>query len=182
MEDLSLHILDIAENSIAAGARTIAVTICEDTAGDVLSLEITDDGRGMEPDAAARAVDPFYTTRTTRRVGLGLSLLEEAATAADGTLAIRSSPGAGTTIGATFRLSHTDRKPLGAIADTIAALISTHAGVNILYTHRRDGRSFVFDTQEIQRQTEGASLNTSEALSVIREYLLREEDTLARQD
>jgi anti-sigma regulatory factor (Ser/Thr protein kinase) len=180
MEDLSLHILDIAENSIAAGARTIAITICEDAAADLLSVEITDDGRGMEPGVAVRAADPFYTTRTTRRVGLGLALLEEAATASNGTLTIRSAPGTGTTIRATFQLSHADRKPLGAIADTVAALVSTHEGMNILYRHQRDGKSFVFDTQEIQRQTEGASLNTTAALGVIREYLNREEHTLAR--
>jgi anti-sigma regulatory factor (Ser/Thr protein kinase) len=180
MEDLSLHILDIAENSITAGARTIAITICEDAAGDLLSLELTDDGKGMEAGVAGRAADPFYTTRTTRRVGLGLALLEEAATAAKGTLTIRSAPGAGTTIRATFQLSHINRKPLGDMAETVAALVSAHAGINILYRHQRDGKSFVFDTNEIQRQTGGASLNTTAALSVIREYLKGEEHTLAR--
>jgi anti-sigma regulatory factor (Ser/Thr protein kinase) len=180
MEDLSLHILDIAENSITAGAGTIAITICEDSARDLLSLEITDDGRGMEPGVAEGAADPFYTTRTTRRVGLGLALLQEAATAANGTLTIRSAPGAGTTIRATFQLGHIDRKPLGAMADTVAALIATHDGIDILYRHHRDGKSFVFDTKEIQRQTGGASLATTAALSVIREHLKGEEQTLAR--
>jgi anti-sigma regulatory factor (Ser/Thr protein kinase) len=180
MEDLSLHILDIAENSIAAGARTVTITVCEDTGADYLSVEIADDGKGMEAEVAARAADPFYTTRKTRRVGLGLALLKQAAADAGGTLIIRSSPGVGTTIRATFRLTHIDRKPLGSLPDTVAALVSSYAGVGIVYRHERDGKSFVFDTRELLQGTGGASLNTMAALNVIREHLEREEHMLAR--
>ena len=180
MEDLSLHILDIAENSIAAGARNLTIVICEDVADDLLSLEITDDGKGMSADIVRRAADPFYTTRTTRSVGLGLALLGEAAAAANGALTIRSEPERGTTIRATFQLSHIDRKPLGNMAETVTALIATHRGMNILYRHMRNGTTVLFDTKEIQHETGGAPLDSVEALRVIREHLNREEQTLAR--
>ncbi|HEX7574146.1 MAG TPA: ATP-binding protein [Bacteroidota bacterium] len=180
MEDLSLHILDIAENSIAAGARNLTILICEDAADDLLCLEITDDGKGMSADIVRQAAHPFYTTRTTRSVGLGLALLEEAATAANGALTIVSEPKRGTTIKATFQLSHIDRKPLGNMAETVTALIATHRGMNILYKHMRNGTTVLLDTKEIQRQTGSAPLDSVEALRVIREYLNREEQTLAR--
>jgi anti-sigma regulatory factor (Ser/Thr protein kinase) len=179
MEDLSLHILDIAENSIAAGARNLGIIVREDHSEDLLRVEITDDGKGMSPEVAEKAADPFSTTRTTRRVGLGLALLHEAAVTANGAMEIHSVLGRGTTITATFQLSHIDRKPLGRMAETIMALIASSAGVDILYTHSRDGKTVVLDTKEIRRQLAGIALNSVEALSVIREHLIQEEDTLA---
>jgi hypothetical protein len=180
MEDLSLHILDIAENSIAAGARNLTILICEDSAADLLSLEITDDGKGMSADIVRQAAHPFYTTRTTRKVGLGLALLEEAAAAANGAMTILSEPGKGTSITATFQLGHIDRKPLGNMAETITALIATHRGMNILYRHMRNGTTVLLDTKEIRRRTGSAPLDSVEALRVIREYLDREEHILVR--
>lgn len=180
MEDLSLHILDIAENSVAAGARTIRIVVTEDLANDQLGIEIADDGKGMSTGIVEKAADPFYTTRTTRRVGLGLALLREATTVANGTMEIHSVPDSGTTIRATFQLSHVDRKPLGSMADTIMALIATSAEVDILYKHTRDGKAVLFDSAEIRQQLGNASLNSIEALSVIRAYLNQEEDILAQ--
>src|SRR5512142_3272074 len=119
MEDLSLHILDIAENAINAGATAITIDIEENSAEDTLTIEITDNGCGMDADTLKHALDPFYTTRTTRRVGLGLPMLQEAATAANGFVDLRSVPGFGTAVRATFQSSHIDRKPLGDIAETI---------------------------------------------------------------
>jgi anti-sigma regulatory factor (Ser/Thr protein kinase) len=179
MEDLSLHILDIAENSIAAGARNVSIAIHEDIPRNLLSIEIADDGKGMSAEVAERAADPFYTTRTTRRIGLGLALLREAATAANGTMDIRSTPGSGTTIRATFRLGHIDRKPLGSMTETIIALLVTSADIDILYTHTRKGRTVVFDTKEIRHQLGDLSLNSTGAVSLIRDYLSQEEETLA---
>ena len=179
MEDLSLHILDIAENSIDAGAKNIVITVCEDSAADLLSIEITDDGKGMTREVAEGAADPFYTTRTTRTVGLGLPLLREAAEAANGTLILRSAPRAGTAIRATFQLSHIDRKPLGLMADTIVALIARPNEIDIIFTHRRDGKTVVFDTKELRRLMAGRALNTVRGLNAVREYLSKEEDTLA---
>jgi hypothetical protein len=179
MEDLSLHILDIAENSIAAGARNIEITVIEDTARDLLSIELKDDGKGMTHEAIHSATDPFFTTRTTRRVGLGLPLLREAAEAANGNLIVRSAPGEGTVILATFQISHIDRKPIGMMADTIVALIATPNDVDICYTHTRDGKTVIFDTQEVRRQLAGRTLNSVRALNIVREYLTREEEILA---
>jgi anti-sigma regulatory factor (Ser/Thr protein kinase) len=179
MEDLSLHILDIAENSIAAGARNLGIVVRENLGEDLLRIEIADDGTGMSPEVAAKAADPFFTTRTTRRFGLGLALLREAAVTANGAMEIHSVPGCGTTITATFQLSHIDRKPLGRMAETIIALIASSAGVDVVYTHSRDGKTIVLDTKEIRTQLAGIALNSVEALSIIREHLIQEEDTLA---
>jgi anti-sigma regulatory factor (Ser/Thr protein kinase) len=179
MEDLSLHILDIAENSIAAGAHNLSITVHEDVSRDTLRIEITDDGNGMSPEIAEQAADPFYTTRTTRRVGLGLALLREAATMANGAMEIQSTPGFGTTVTATFQLRHIDRKPLGQMAETIMALIAASAQIDVLYTHSRDGKRIVFDTKEVRNELAGIPLNSVEALSIIREHLTQEESTLA---
>ena len=179
VEDLSLHILDIAENSVTAGARCITITVVEDRAADLLAIELTDDGHGMQGDDAVRAADPFYTTRSTRRLGLGLALLREAAEAADGSLTIQSAAGKGTTVRAEFRFGHIDRKPLGSMPDTITTLVATHTGIRIRYRHIRDGRSLLFDTEEIRREAGTMALNTGAALGVIREHLRREEHALA---
>ena len=122
MRDLSLHILDIAENSVEARARRIDIRIEENHRLDRMTLEIVDDGAGMDKDIASRALDPFVTTKKTRRIGLGLPLLVQAARAAGGKLTLRSRPGRKTKVRATFRLSHIDRKPLGDIAQTLAYL------------------------------------------------------------
>jgi anti-sigma regulatory factor (Ser/Thr protein kinase) len=178
MEDLSLHILDIAENALTAGARNLSIEVQEDHSADLLTVAIADDGRGMSSEIAARAADPFTTTRTTRKVGLGLALLREAAVAAGGGLEIRSSPGKGTTVTATFRLGHIDRKPLGSMAETILALLAAPGQVEIVYRHARDGRVVAFDTKEIRRRLEGLPIHSTEVLRFVRDYLTQEEASL----
>jgi anti-sigma regulatory factor (Ser/Thr protein kinase) len=178
MDDLSLHVLDVAENSVAAGATRLEIVIIEDTAGDTMTLRIADDGRGMDAQAAERATDPFFTTRTTRRVGLGLPLLEEAARATGGSLHLESGPGRGTAVEATFRLGHIDRKPLGNMAETIIALIVRNEALDVSYRHERDGRAISFDTSEIRARLAGESLNRPETLRFIREYVTQEEKSL----
>ncbi len=180
MEDLSLHILDIAENSIAAGARTIRITVVEDTARDILSLEIADDGKGMDAETARRASDPFYTTRTTRRVGFGLSLLHDAAAAANGRMSIHATPDAGTTVRATFQLSHVDRQPLGNMSETLMALVTNAADVDVVYTHSRNGKTIGFDSREVRKQLGTTPLTSAEALTLVRRYLDQEEDSLVQ--
>jgi len=123
MEDLSLHVLDIAENSIAAGAKHVEIRVRESRREDRLSIEIIDNGRGMSEDMLQKATDPFFTTRTTRRVGLGLSLFEQAAKRAGGEFKIASCPGAGTKVTGVFQYSHVDRQPLGDMDQTILALV-----------------------------------------------------------
>jgi sensor histidine kinase regulating citrate/malate metabolism len=179
MEDLSLHILDVAENAITAGAENISIVVQEDVARDLLTIEITDDGKGMGEDALEKASDPFYTTRTTRKVGLGLALLKEAAAMANGQMDIRSAPNRGTTVRATFQLSHIDRKPLGKMADTITAMLATRSDINISYRHEREGGILQFDTKELKRRLDGLPLNTVRTLSFLNKYLNQEEDNLS---
>jgi signal transduction histidine kinase len=120
MQDLALHILDIVENSLAASARRVAILIVDDTRQDLLSIEIKDDGKGMDAEAKRRALDPFFTTRTTRRVGLGLPLLAQAAREAEGSFEITSRRGKGTIVKASFRRSHPDCRPVGDIGEGTA--------------------------------------------------------------
>ena len=148
MEDLSLHILDIAENSITASAKRIEIRIDEDQAKDLLTIEIKDDGKGMDEQTLKKVLDPFFTTRTTRRVGLGLSLLAQAARESDGKIELDSKPGGGTTIRASFRYSHLDRKPMGDIDETLQTLVVGHPGIDFLYEHKKDNSIYRFDTRE----------------------------------
>ncbi len=175
MDDLSLHILDVAENSLAAGATRIAIVIEEDSAADQCRVEIADNGGGMSAEQVERAVDPFYTTRTTRRVGLGLPLLDAAARATGGTMEVRSLPGEGTTVIARFRLSHIDRKPLGNMGETIAGLIAGRPGLDLTYRHDRDGKTVLFSTEEVRRRLDGEPLTSPGVLRFIRDYVAQEE-------
>ncbi|MEJ2701633.1 MAG: ATP-binding protein [Sedimentisphaerales bacterium] len=149
MEDLSLHILDVAENSISSSAGRIEIRIDEDPENDVLTIEIKDDGKGMNERTLQKALDPFFTTRTTRRVGLGLPLLAQAARETDGKIELHSSPGRGTTVRATFGYSHPDRKPMGDIHETIRTLVMGHPEIDFLYEHAKNGSVYRFDTREI---------------------------------
>ncbi len=144
MQDLSLHVLDIAENSIAAKARRVAIRVEERHSKDLLVLEITDDGRGMGPRLLARALDPFVTTKKRKRIGLGLPLLAQAAQATGGRVKLRSAPGRGTTVRATFHLSHIDLQPLGDMAETLTVLMVGHPDVHFRYTHITDAGRYVF--------------------------------------
>jgi anti-sigma regulatory factor (Ser/Thr protein kinase) len=178
MEDLSLHILDIAENAVNAEATRIDITLCEDDDTDLLTLEIEDNGKGMDSHALERVSDPFFTTRTTRRIGLGLPLLDEAVRMANGSLNVASRVGGGTKVRATFQLSHIDRKPLGRIAETLVALIAGYPQIDISYRHERGDLSVEFSTEEARRRLDGVPLNSSESLRFIREYLTQRETSL----
>ncbi len=139
MEDLSLHILDVVENSVAAAASTIEILIVEDTMNDRLSLEIRDDGKGMDEELREKALDPFFSTRTTRRIGLGLPLLAQAARDSGGDLELESAPGKGTTVRAVFQLSHPDRKPLGDIAASLVAILAGRPHLDVRFEYEKDG-------------------------------------------
>jgi hypothetical protein len=149
MQDLSLHILDIVENSIDACASRIEICIRELVKEDCLTLEISDNGRGMDAVTTKMAKDPFFTTRTIKPVGLGLSLLSESARATGGGLEIESAPGKGTRIVATFRQSHIDMKPLGDIPQTLVTLLIGHPEIELRYAHFIGEESFVWHTREL---------------------------------
>ena len=171
MQDLSLHILDIVENSIRADAGQVDIAITEEEERDRLTLLIRDNGRGMDEELARRALDPFTTTRTTRRVGLGLSLLAESARQSGGDITVESLPGRGTTVRAHFQRSHIDCKPIGDIVNTLVTLITGNSGVDFSYTHKRRDREFVFRTTDLRKQLEDVPLNYPDVVTIIRTYL-----------
>lgn len=135
MEDISLHILDIAENSIRANAKNVNIMITEDKKNDLLTVKIEDDGEGMDDQTKEYALDPFFTTKKGKKVGLGLAFLSHSAEEAGGAMKIESKPGKGTKITATFKLGHIDRKPLGNLNETIKCLKITHQEINISFNH-----------------------------------------------
>ncbi len=169
MRELSLHILDIAENSIAAGAKNITVSVDENSSSDLLKLIVEDDGRGMSEEMVKKVIDPFVTSRTTRKVGLGIPLLKEAAEACNGSLEITSQPGAGTTLSVTFQRSHIDRMPLGDIATTYLNLLVSNPAIHWLFIYRKNGQIFELDDAEIKETIGDVPLTDPEILRVIRE-------------
>lgn len=150
MEDLSLHILDIVENSIKAKASRIEIKVVEDIGKDLLTIEIKDNGQGIDEGTIKKVFDPFFTTRTTRRVGLGLPLLSQAARESGGDIEIESKVGRGTRVKATFGYSHIDRKPLGNMEATLTTLIAGNPEVDFIYEHKKDELEYRLDTKEIR--------------------------------
>ena len=175
MEDISLHILDIVENSIAAGAKNIEIKINEQIQEDLLTIEIIDDGKGIEEEDLKHVLDPFFTTRGTRRVGLGLPLLAQSAEESGGNLKIESKPGYMTKVEATFGYSHIDRKPFGDMVETLITLIATQGlKVDFLYEHRKNNHGFVFDTKSIKKELKDIPLNNMEVINYLRDNLKKE--------
>lgn len=152
MKEIALHIMDITQNSVRADASEITVTLNESIAADTLTLTIADNGRGMEPDACIRASDPWFTFRKTRKVGMGLPLLQMNARISGGEMNIESVPGTGTTVIATFRYSHLDRPPLGDVSGTIALLILSYPGINIVYNHLCEGGRWSISSGQIREE------------------------------
>ena len=148
MEDISLHILDIAENAIRAEATTIEIEILEDEAKDLLSVCIKDDGSGMDEEMVKNVANPFFTTKDGKRTGLGLPLLSLAAQQTGGNLDIESQQGFGTTITAIFKLSHPDMKPMGNIAETLTTLIIGNPSIRLIFDYKVGGDDFHFDSNE----------------------------------
>jgi hypothetical protein len=171
MEDLSLHILDVVENGTAAGASLVQIGVEEDRAAARTVIRIKDDGRGMDPVMVAAATHPFVTTRSTRRVGLGLPLLLMAAEETGGSLTIDSVPGAGTEVTAVFRTDHIDCKPLGDLAGTVVTLILAHPQVDFAVHHARDGETRELDTRELKQQLGEVPITAPAVLNLIRDHI-----------
>jgi hypothetical protein len=171
MEDISLHILDIAENSINAEATVIRIRIAEDSSNDLFTVTIEDNGKGMTEEFMQKILDPFCTTRTTRNVGLGLSLLTQAARETGGDILIQSVPDKGTLVRADFRPSHIDMKPLGNITDTILTLIAGNPQLDFLFSYMREGKSYCLDTLQIRAALGEVPINSAEVLLAIRSDL-----------
>lgn len=165
MEDLSLHILDMAENAVAAGATRVSVTVLEDSARDLLLLRVSDNGRGMSPEDMRRALDPFYSTKG-KKTGLGLPLLAQTAAQCGGRVVIKPRPDKGTTVEARLLLTHVDRPPLTKMTETIVTFVFGHPEVELRYRHTRDGRSFAFHRRRAHRGP--AAVSPADIISVRR--------------
>ncbi len=171
MRELSLHILDIVQNAITAGSDLIAIDIHEDIANDILSFTITDNGKGMSQELLDTVCDPFKTSRLTRKIGLGISLLKAAAERCDGGLEIVSEVGKGTSVKTHFIYSHIDRSPLGDMVETILTLVSSNPSIDFVYHHKVDDREYLFETKEIKKVLKDVPINTVEVIIWMKENL-----------
>ena len=163
--------LDIAENGATAGAKTIQITVEEDTLNDRLKTVVQDDGRGMDADLLARVADPFVTSRTTRKVGLGIPLFKAAAEACNGSLSITSAPGRGTCVTTEFQRSHIDRMPLGDLIGTVLTLIIGFPNIHWIFRYRLDDAEFTFDDEPIKRTLGEVPLTEPAVLTFIKNFL-----------
>lgn len=172
MTELALHILDIAQNSIRANASLVQIFITENPESDQFRIEIKDNGKGMDAATLERATDPFYTTQSTRKVGLGLPLLKQNAEQTGGSVRLESTPGDGTDVVAIFGLNHIDRPILGDITGTILILLANETGAEILYRHQTLQGEFNFDSREIKKILGGVPIATREIREFLRAMLL----------
>jgi signal transduction histidine kinase len=178
MRELSLHILDLLQNSLEAGATLVELVIEEDLAADQLVITVRDNGRGMDEATLAHVLDPFYTTRKTRQVGLGIPLFQAAAERCSGSLTITSQVGKGTVVKAVFQHSHIDRAPLGDMIGTLLAFVL--GGVcDLSYAHRVNDQQFTLNTAEIRAELGEVSLSHPVVREWLREYIDEGEGSLA---
>jgi anti-sigma regulatory factor (Ser/Thr protein kinase) len=171
MNEIALNILDVAENCVRANATEVEIDITADSEADTLTVEVIDNGCGMDEETVKNVTDPFYTTRTTRKVGLGTSLFKMAAEQTGGTFSIESKKGVGTTVTAVFGLSHIDRMPLGDLTETIRTLVTMNAGIDWIYRFRNDSAEFTLDTREMKEVLDGVPLNDPDVSMYIKEML-----------
>ena len=169
MKQLSENILDITMNSVRAGSPLTHITLTE--CGDVLTILIEDTGCGMSEEQVKNVTDPFFTTRTTRKVGLGLPFFKMGAEQTGGSFEIKSTLGKGTSVKATYNMDHIDSIPLGNMPETVMTIIGAAPELDFVFTHKRDGAEIVLDTRELRVQLEGVPLDTPEVLLWIKDYL-----------
>lgn len=171
MKDLALHILDILQNSVTAGASLIKLKIDEIPADNKYLVVFTDNGKGMDEEMVQQVTDPFFTTRTTRKVGLGLPLLKQNAERTEGKLMIESSPNKGTEVKVQFGYNHIDRLPTGDIGGIMALTVSSYPAIDFIYEHNTTEGTFIFDTKEIKETLEDVPINNPKVISFIKELI-----------
>ena len=169
MRELALNVLDIVENSVKAGAKNVLISIVAED--NLLTITIKDDGKGMDEEFLGRVTDPFTTTRTTRKVGMGIPLFKMAAEMAGGQFDITSKKREGTTVTATFVLDHIDRMPLGNMAETIVTLLNDDFPTDYVLYVSIDGNEFEFDTKELREQLDGVPVNEPEILLFVKDMI-----------
>lgn len=175
MQELSLNILDIAQNSIVANATLIEIGVEVDE-NDFLAITIRDNGKGMDEESVKNVINPFFTSRTTRKVGLGVPFFKQAAEDTGGSFHIESQVGVGTTIKAVFDTTNIDYTPLGEVWDTVAILIQMNETIDFVYTVKKDGEEFVCDTRQLREIMEGMPLSDLNVVQWIKEFI-RENQT-----
>ena len=171
MRELALHLLDIAENSVSAHAGTIWITVEEDLTADRLRMVVEDNGSGMDAGMVARVTDPFVTSRTTRKVGLGIPLLKAAAEACNGFFAITSTVGQGTRVTVEFQHSHIDRMPLGNLPSTFLTLVVGSPEVHWILRYRVNDQAYEFDDELIKQELGDLPLSEPAVLVYLRDLL-----------
>lgn len=176
MTEISLNILDVAQNSVRAEATLIEISVAADTKADTLKVTIKDNGCGMSEEQLQSVTDPFFTTRTTRKIGLGIPFFKMSAESTGGSFSICSQKGVGTVTEAVYILSSIDRMPLGDITGTIHSLVTLNPDIDFLYTYSVDGRSFVMDTREFREILGDVSFAEAEVSSYINDYLTENKD------
>lgn len=185
MKELSLNILDVAENSVKAGASLTQILLTEQDG--MLTLEIVDDGCGMSEEIVRSVTDPFYTTRTTRKVGMGIPLLKLACEQTGGNLTISSVTeeddpvSHGTHVTATFDMNHIDFTPIGDVSASVLTLIQGHPDTDFLFVHRRNGRVVELDTRELREVLEDVPLNSYDVMEWIGGNLQEQYEALSEE-
>ncbi|MBQ9832564.1 MAG: sensor histidine kinase [Clostridia bacterium] len=180
MKEISLHILDLVQNSIRAEAKRIDLTIEEytDKTNDTLKVVLQDDGCGMSEEMVKSVTSPFVTTRTTRKVGLGIPLFKAGCEACGGSFKIESEEGKGTLLTGVYRHSHIDRPPLGDIADTVLLIATGNINIRFVYTHRVNENEYMLDTLELKRILGEVPLDDPEVIMFIKDFLVNNESEL----
>ncbi|MEF9918093.1 MAG: ATP-binding protein [Eubacterium sp.] len=172
MKELSLHILDITQNSISAGAKLVKLSIIENPDKNLLEIIIEDNGKGISAEKLPVITNPFITSRTTRKVGLGLPLFKAAAEGCNGRFEIQSTINVGTKVYASFEYDNIDRVPLGNMPDTVITMLMSFGDAELVYVHRYNDNEFVFDTREIKSVLQENSLmNDPDILNWIKGYV-----------
>ena len=182
MQELSLNVLDIAQNSVRAKASLVTITVAERSTDHFLEISIADNGCGMTPEQVARAMDPFFTTRTTRKVGLGISFFKLSAESTGGSFDIQSTLGVGTVTTARYHTDHIDMLPIGDMNATILSLISMNPQMDFVYQRSLDDNSFTLDTRELKAVLEDVPLIPPEVVQFIKETLEEGEAELTAQN
>ena len=171
MKDLSMHIMDILQNSTRAGATEVTLEVLEDAAADTLTIRFIDNGCGMDAETVQKVINPFFTTRTTRKVGLGLPLLKQNTEQTGGSLDIQSEKGKGTTVTAVFGRTHLDRPPMGDLAGTVVLTASAYPDIRFIFHYHNGETDYVFDTVEVNEALDGISIQEPEVIQYLKEMI-----------
>ena len=171
MNDLSMHILDIIQNSLSAGASRIGLAVREDIVHNLLTITIKDNGKGMTPEQVARVTDPFFTSRTTRKVGMGLPLYRQTAEQSGGALEVESEVGVGTAVTATFGYDHIDRPPMGDLANAVVLMMSANPNHLFRFTYTYNDRTWSIDTEEVNEALDGMPIHDVQVINMIQQII-----------